>query len=320
LPTWRLFTLWFQLGDPEKDPFSLRAGQLAADDEFFTSDTAGGLLNGTFGWAGILAANITNGGPAYPLATPGARLQVNPTSNVSILVGAFAGDPAGRGCMDDPQICNHNGTTFSTYGGTLWMGELHYRINQGENAIGLPGTFKVGGWYATDDYPDQHYGIDVTGAVVSLGIDPDADPVQHRGNWGVYAIADQMVWRQGESSVNLFARGGFSPSDRNLLSWYVDGGVGATGLLPMRPADVLTFGVSYAEISKDAVAADQDALVANGPPAFIRDHEVVFEVSYAFQVAPWWIIQPDFQYILNPGGDPSLGNAVVFVGRAILML
>ncbi len=301
--TTRLFTAWFQQGDPEKDFFSLRIGQLAGDDEFFTSDTAGGLLNGTFGWAGILAANMTNGGPAHPLATPGARLQLNPTDNVSVLVGVFSGDPAGKGCMDDAQVCNSHGTTFSFYGGSLWMGELHYKLNQGEHAIGLPGTYKLGGWYATTNYSDQHFGIDSTGAVVSLGVDPTADPIQHRGDWGLYALADQMVWRQGDRSVNLFLRGGFSPADRNLLSWYVDGGAGFKGLVPNRPNDVLTFGVAYAEISSDAVAADQDALAANGPPSFIRDHEMVFEVSYAFQIAPWWIVQPDFQYIIHPGGN-----------------
>jgi porin len=320
--TLRLFTAWYEQSFGER--FSVRIGQLAGDDEFITSETAGGLINGTFGWAGILAANMTNGGPAYPLATPGARLRINPADNVSVLVGVFSGDPAGPNCNDDPQVCNAHGTTFSFYGGSLWMGELHYKLNQGEHAIGLPGTYKIGGWYATANFPDQHFGVDATGAVVSLGVDPTADPIQHRGNWGLYALADQMVWRQGDRSVNLFVRGGFSPADRNLLSWYVDGGAGFTGLLPGRPADVLTFGVAYAEISSDAVAADQDALAANGPPSFIRDHEVVFEVSYAFQIAPWWIVKPDFQYIIHPGGnvahpdDPAVtvGDAAIFGVRS----
>ena len=127
-----------------------------------------------------------------------------------------------------------------------------------------------------------------------------------------------MVWRAGERSLNLFVRGGLAPADRNLVSWYVDGGAGFTGLLPGRPNDVLTFGVSYAKISGDAVAADQDALAAT-PPYPIRDHEMVFEVSYAAQIAPWWIVQPDLQVIVHPGGnvadpnDPTatVGNAVI---------
>ena len=35
----------------------------------------------------------------------------------------------------------------------------------------------------------------------------------------------------------------------------------------------------------------------------IRSAETVFEVSYMAQIAPWWIIQPDVQYIVHPGGN-----------------
>jgi porin len=69
LPTTRLFTAWFEQNF--NDRVSLRIGQLSADGDFLNSPTGAGLLNGTFGWAGLAAANMTNGGPAYPLATPG---------------------------------------------------------------------------------------------------------------------------------------------------------------------------------------------------------------------------------------------------------
>ena len=318
LATTRLFTAWFQQNFAN-DAVSLRLGQIAADDEFIGSPTAGGLINGTFGWAGILAANMTSGGPAYPLATPGVRLALKPSDELTVLAAVFAGDPAGRNCNDIPQECDKYGTTFSTSGGSLWMGELQYAVNQDKKAAGLPGVYKLGGWYATADFADQHYGIDAGGATVSLGVDPTANPLQHRGNWGIYGVADQMVWREDARSLNLFLRGGVSPSDRNLISAYFDGGAGFKGLLPSRADDVLTFGVAYARISSDAAAADQDALAFNGPPFPIRNEEVVFELSYQAQIAPWWTVQPDLQYIVHPGGnvaDPddanaTLGNAFV---------
>lgn len=127
LATTRLFTAWYQQ-ELYDGFYSLRVGQLAADDEFFTSETAGGLINGTFGWGGILAANITNGGPAYPLATPGARVAIKATDKLTLLGGVFAGDPAGRNCTIDPQRCNYHGTTFSLSGGALFMGEMQYAI------------------------------------------------------------------------------------------------------------------------------------------------------------------------------------------------
>ena len=247
LPTTRLYTAWFEQNFDDR--ISLRIGQLAADGDFIGSPTAGGLLNGTFGWADLVAANMTNGGPAYPLATPGARVKVNATDNLSVLAAVFSGDPAGANCNDEPQRCNRHGTTFSFAGGALWMGEVQYAVNQDKQAVGLPGVYKLGGWYATANFADPHFGIDGSGATVSLGLDPDADPLQHRGDWGLYAVADQMVWRAGERSLNLFLRGGLAPADRNLISYYVDGGAGFTGLLPGRANDVLTFGVAYAKIS-----------------------------------------------------------------------
>jgi porin len=89
--------------------------------------------------------------------------------------------------------------------------------------------------------------------------------------------------------------------------------------VPGRTDDVLTFGVAYAKISRDAAALDRDTLAINGPPYPIRDQEVVFELSYAAQIAPWWILQPDLQYIVHPGGNvPDPDNPNVTVGNAFV--
>jgi porin len=324
VPTTRLFTAWFQYGATD-GPFSLRVGQLAADDEFIISPTAGGLVNGTFGWAGILAANIRSGGPAYPLATPGARVQVKPSDNVTILGAVFSGDPAGRYCFNNPQFCNKDGTTFSFSGGSLWIGEVQYGINQGKGAMGaamgLPGVYKLGVWYATADYADMRYGVSAAGGVVSLADPTATGPLNRHGNGGVYAVADQMVWRAGERSLNLFARSGVAPADRNTLSYYVDGGAGFKGLLPGRANDVLTFGVAYEKISSALTGLDQDTLFFGGPPYPTRNYEVVFELNYALQLAPWWTLQPDLQYIVHPGGnvpDPADPTNATVVKNAFI--
>jgi porin len=309
--TTRLFTAWLQYGDPaynaekpsQSDRFSLRIGQLAADDEFLTSPTAGGLINGTFGWAAIQSANITNGGPAYPLATPGARIQVRPVDDVAIRAGIFSGDPAGDDCTGDPQVCNNNGLAFSFEGGALAMVEAELGVNQAKAAKGLPGVYKIGLWYATADYADVRL------------------PTTHSSNYGIYAVADQTIWQSGATSLSVFTRAGVVPTDRNTVSFYIDGGAGFKGLFPGRADDTLTFGVAYEKISPDAVAADRDATLP-----VIRSDEVVFEVSYAAQIAPWWIVQPDFQYIVHPGGnveDPSnpgtaVKDAAVIGVRSVL--
>ena len=316
VPTTRLFTAWFEQNF--NDRFLLRVGQIAADDDFIVSPTAGNLLSGTFAWAPIVAANMTSGGPVYPLATPGARLKVNATDNLTLLAAVFSGDPAGRNCNDVPQQCNKYGTTFSFAGGSLWMGEAQYAVNQGKDAPGLPGVYKLGFWYATTGFADQHFGLSAGGAVVSLADPAAVAPLNHSGNWGVYGVADQMVWRGKDMSLNLFLRAGVSPSDRNLLSFYIDGGAGFKGLLPGRADDVLTFGVAYAKISPDAAALDRDIALAT-PPYPIRDYELVFELNYQVQLAPWWTLQPDLQYVMHPGGNvPDPNNANAAIGNAFI--
>ena len=327
-PTTRLFTAWFQQ-DLGKNA-SVRIGQLAADDEFLVSTTAGGLINGTFGWASMMAANLPSGGPAYPLAAPGVRLQLNPAENFSILGAVFSGDPVKRGCRDvnagaNPQICNLNGTTFSFDGGAFWIGEAQYQVNQGKDATGLAAAYKLGMWYHSGDFADQRLGLDAAGNIALLATAPEQQLFRH-SNWGIYGLVDQMLWRGKDASVSVFARGGVAPSDRNLVSWYVDGGIGFKGLLPGRANDTLTFGVAHSHISRDAAEFDRDTLALNGPPYPIRSDETVFELSYIAQLTPWWTLQPDVQYIARPGGnvpdpiDPTrtIGDAWVVGARTTI--
>jgi porin len=42
-----------------------------------------------------------------------------------------------------------------------------------------------------------------------------------------------------------------------------------------------------------------------------HDQETVLELNYLAQVTPWLTVQPDIQYIVNPGGlvpNPNLPN------------
>ena len=277
------------------------------------------MINGTFGWAGILGANMLSGGPAYPLATPGVRVAVKPTDQITALPRC---SPAIRPApiattFRRPAIATAPPSALPA--ARCGWANCNTRSIRSKNAEGLPGVYKLGGWYATTDFADQHYGLDGAGMVVSLANPAAAGPLNHRGDWGIYGIADQMVWRADKTSLNLFLRGGFAPSDRNLISFYADGGFGIKGPFAGRADDVLTFGVAYAKISKDAAALDQDTLALNGPPYPIRDEEVVFEASYQAQIAPWWTVQPDLQYIVHPGGNvPDPNNPNMTVGNAFV--
>lgn len=324
LPTTRLYTAWFEKDLPGNS--TLRIGQLVADGDFISSPTTAGLVNGTFGWPVLNSANFPSGGPAYPLATPGVRLLLKPQAEVSLLSAVFSGDPAGPRCVTDPQICNPYGLTFSTSGGALMMSEVRYEVNQQADATGLAAAYKLGGWVHSVDFADQRFGLDSTGAPVSLASPAAVASLKHAGDWGAYGVIDQMLWRSGTRSISVFARGELAPPDRNLVSWYVDGGIGIKGPIAGREDDTLTFGVAYSQIGKDAIALDRDILAFSGGPHPIHDAETVFELSYRALVSPWWTLQPDIQYIVHPGGnvaDPKnpdlpIPNALVVGLRSLI--
>jgi porin len=190
----------------------------------------------------------------------------------------------------------------------------------------LPGVYKLGGWYASTDFADVHFGLSATGTAVSLASPASAFPLTHQGNWGIYGVADQMIWRaqKGPQSLNAFLRAGTSPADRNLVASYIDGGFGLKAPLPGRDDDVLTLGIAYSKISQDAAALDLDTQLSSGSFFPVRDHEIVLELDYSLQLAPWWTFQADIQQIIHPGGhvpDPlnpaqAIHDAFVVSGRS----
>ncbi len=287
LPATRLFELYF---DQKlfNDKVSVRFGQLAADAEFLLSEGGGVFINGTWGWPSITAEDLPDGGPAYPIATPGVRLGLYPTRNTALLVALYNGEPAPPCAADDAQVCNKHGLDFDIDGPPLLFAEGTYSYNQGAGQ--LPGTVKLGGW--------NHFG----------NFDTLRDPVRIiDGDYGLYAIIDQMIYRlPGEGDpkgVSVFGRVIGAPSNRNLVDIYWEVGLVFTGMMASRPNDILGIGFAYTGISNDESARQRDE-----GETIISDYEAVLEVSYTAEILPGWNVQPDFQYFWNPGGkvpDPN---------------
>ena len=40
-----------------------------------------------------------------------------------------------------------------------------------------------------------------------------------------------------------------------------------------------------------------------------RGGETYLELTYQYEVMPWWQLQPDIQYVFNPGGGIANPNA-----------
>src|SRR5262245_3587512 len=169
---------------------SLRVGQLAADAEFFFSALSFPFLQSD--WPTIAALNLPSGGPAYPLSTPGVRLKIDPTPDVSMLLAVFNGDPAGPPPPEDEQVRNRSGLNFRVRDPPLLIPETQIRENQGKQDTGLARGLKLGAWTHLGQFADQRFAIDRTFLADPMS---PGRPLLPRGNSGVYAVLEQPLYR-----------------------------------------------------------------------------------------------------------------------------
>jgi porin len=287
---------------------TLKLGQILADQNFAISNTASLFVNSTFGWPGIFAADLPGGGPAYPFAVPGAQIIVKPDDAWTLQAAVFNGSPTGS----DPNG-NANGLAFPIGDGILAIAEAAYAYTPGKGDLGLPGTYKIGAWYNSENFDS----LSTASNGFSLA-DPlsSGNPRRLSGDYAIYAVADQTLWQEPGSSdngLNGFVRFAVAPQqDRNSMNWYLDTGLAYKGLLPGRDND--TTGVSFAYASMSSGMSDlvkaQNAFNQTSQP--VPSSEALIEVTYQAAVTPGLSAQPFFQYIIRPGGnttDPGKPNS-----------
>jgi porin len=90
----------------------------------------------------------------------------------------------------------------------------------------------------------------------------------------------------------------------------VDGGFNFTGFIPGRYFDAAGVAVARSHVSDDFSSSQ----VAQGNPP--SSAETVVEATYKAQIAPWWSVQPDVQYIVTPSGVEGSKSALVLGVRS----
>ena len=311
----RLWELWYQQSVLDGDA-NVKVGQQSIDSEFMTSQSSALYLNTMMGWPMVPSADLYGGGPAYPLSSLGARVSSTVAKNVTVLAGVFDDNPPGGAFNNDDQLrgAEKSGAAFSLNTGALIIGEIQFGVNQpveGDMAQvgdvqGLPGIYKIGFWYDTAKFPDQRF--DASG--VSLATSATGIAANHQGNYSIYGVADQVVWQKDPNdpqSVSVFARPMMAPDDRNAISFSINAGVNLKAPLPGRDDDTFGIGYGFAKVSDRLAALDADQNAA-GTPTIKQSQEQFIEVTYQAQLAPWWQVQPDVQYIFNPGGGTFNSN------------
>nr|WP_249807568.1 MULTISPECIES: carbohydrate porin [unclassified Bradyrhizobium] len=327
LPDQRLYNAYFEQSF-FGDRLNIRAGQQAADVEFFDSQTDDLFINGTFGWPAIKASNLPAGGPAPPIAVPGIRIKAALTENITAFGAVFNGDPSGPG-EADPQLRDHHGLAFRVNDLPWVIGQVRFNYDIDIGGRPLAGNFTPGAWKHYGSFDSQRF----TAEGLSIA-DPGGSgvPARLRGNYGVFAVIEQVLYRPPEvkdnttsasiPGITAFGRIAYSPPDRNLIDLYVDGGIGFVGFTPGRPLDRFGVAMAYMRISNTARNLDIDTQAFTGIQSPVRSNETLIEMIYEAHIKPGWLIAPYFQYVFRPSGgipnpnDPTgvarIGDAAVF--------
>lgn len=221
----------------------------------------------------------------YPTAQWGGRLQFNVTQNAYVEGGVYEVNPT-YGKHDNGFKLGFSGST-----GAIFPVEIAYTTALGQKA--LPGHYKLGAYYDTSGAPD----------VVNSN-------EQHHGRYGVYAFASQMIFSFGHSNQRglvLFGGLGYSDKRTALYQNTEVAGFVAKGPLPFRPHDYLAFGYFRAGVNSRAVNAHQARLALRSDSALpgqfesLAHGEDVFEINYGIQATPWLLVDPNLQYLKDPG-------------------
>jgi porin len=316
----RLWELWYQQKFLEEDRLDIKIGQQSLDQEFMVSQNASYFVNTMFGWPMLPSANLPGGGPAYPLSALGVRVRIRPIDSLTVLAAVFNGSPAANN-SGDAQQRNASGTSFPLNGGALAIAEIQYAypslgtMVRADESEPLARLYKLGIWYDTERFADLRF--DNSGRSLA---DPGSTgiPQTYRGNYAVYAVADQMVWRSFEEpdrTINVFLRATGTPeSDRNLIAFSLNAGL--TFHEPFRHRDNDTFGIGmgYAKVASHASGLDRDTRFFSGSFFPAREAETYLEATYQYQATPWWQLQPSVQYVFHPGAgvlNPSQSGQTI---------
>jgi porin len=274
----RLSNLYLQLSllDGRLD---VKAGRFATGADSLTSPADVSLVNDALNpMLDVIQKNVPSV-TAPPNTTWGGGVIGRPAEALSLSAGAFYSNPA----LDQTTA---NGTEFGISGsaGYFVIGEVAYRLNPEKGASGLPGRYRAGGYYDSNKYVFFN--------------DPDR---RQKGNYGFFLAGEQMVYREGgagsDQGLSLFGALIYAPQQRiNPLPWFASAGASYHGLVPGRDKDTASFALYYGGFSRDLPG---------------QTYELVLEWTYAIAFGRWLTVQPDVQYIINPGGRSSVGNAVV---------
>jgi porin len=255
--------------------FRAKFGKIDPTTEFGYSNATAGYMN-----LGSLYPMTFLTVPTYPYSSLGGVAYVYPCENFYVGAGVFDANFTWDQFVPDDQFddvwaAGEAGLTFKTMGPFCDV------------------RFAFGGRYDSSDF--THFD---TGAIESA--------------YGLYGLAEGRICSgdctcsadDASDDCGLWLFGQWSYADPSVIEpqLHYGGGLALHGVCAGREADKLGLYVGRMHYS-------------GSPSVGIQGQETAIELFYAFQVTPSVTFTPDIQFLLDPGGDESVTDPIVFSMR-----
>lgn len=214
--------------------------------------------------------------PIFPKNALGLVLNYELTEKFSLRTAIYDGDP---GCLSEDKY-NLDFSIDTKKEGLLSITEIQYSKGNQENQ---GSTYKLGLQYHSADFCNN------------------SDSSRQRGNFGFYFIGDRFISR----NLAVFTQLGWSPTCVSMNAFY--SGLGIV-YKDFGKAKNQSLGLAFSF----ANAGRNFCPVIQWPD---KNFETTFEFFYQLKLNKNIIIQPDIQYIVNPGIFGSVNNALVGFAR-----
>lgn len=269
---------WLRYGS---GPLAIKAGVIDTNADFDEQNIAAPFLNASHGMGPELATSGLNGGGAAPNSALGVvGFVADEASGLKLRAGVFTGRPG------DPGHPRRLSWRFGEGTGSFSIAELDW--------TGARHRIALGAWRHSARLPR----LDGNGG--------------HAGSTGGFAIVEGTLAGRPADPESGEARGarldgwlrlGIAGRAAAPVTRYLGGGLVMAGFWRRHPADTAGLALAHAVANP---AARPDAAP-----------ETSVELTYQHALRSGLTLQPDVQWLLNPGGDRKRRDAVVFAFRVI---
>jgi len=296
--SWRIFEFWAQ-----KKFFlansSILVGLYDINSEFNALNSSLLFLNSSSGLDPTIALSGKMGPSTFPHTSLAVRLKVNVYKGVVFQAAVLDGVPS------NPENSRGTKVFLREEDGLFYIGELGLHSLSNQNLQMRNRTARLQQILSPGNGSDNNIGI---GAWYYSREKDTWDGTGSEHEYGVYVLGEYEVLKREDTfpkSIKVFARAGWSNPKTNMLDSFYGGGMVFTGLLPSRTDDET--GIAFAHALGGAGYINNTMLNSNRP----EEAETNIEFTHKIMLNDYAGIQPNVQYVINPGFDRTLDNSLV---------